>query len=342
MANKYDVQRLLQTKYSHSQSYYDVKILDDFVSSRRTSEVIRFYQVIDYQDDSEFLSRLYFLNEVFEKLRLFSEYYKYHNEIPRFFMPKLCKIMSNYHDKRRRIEYYRIKRIIEEENKKNPSKPKKTIVGNLPQDTIPTSPKPLQMYSKILSEIQDASTTVEAINNKLNALQMNVGELNLLPSNREQEQLQDFIHFIVDKHKLKTITQQMQLNSPKTYNEPSLGMRQQSIKQIISRTQKNQWTFPLSPKPGQNVQSQANGFTQRKIIKDSLQKMLSPVQKIIINSPSNHNYNNTTIQLKSKISSTKNQQQSLSISKKLKINNVIHFPLRMHKHTRSDFRLNRK
>lgn len=45
-------------------------------------------------------------------------------------MNKLCEIMSkysyyyiSYHDKKRRVEYYRIKRMIEEENKKNPNKP---------------------------------------------------------------------------------------------------------------------------------------------------------------------------------------------------------------------------
>jgi len=36
------------------------------------------------------------LGELFQKLRLFTEYYKYHNEIPRFFMPYLCEIMSKY------------------------------------------------------------------------------------------------------------------------------------------------------------------------------------------------------------------------------------------------------
>lgn len=31
-----------------------------------------------------------------DKLQLFTEYYKYHNEIPRFFMPKLSDMMSKY------------------------------------------------------------------------------------------------------------------------------------------------------------------------------------------------------------------------------------------------------
>ncbi|CAD8179471.1 unnamed protein product [Paramecium pentaurelia] len=341
MANKYDVQRFLEKKYAHSQSYYYSKTLNDFVSSARTPDVIGFYQVMAYREDSEYLKRFYCLSELFQKLRLFTEYYKYHNEIPRFFMPYLCEIMSNYHDKRRRIEYYRIKRIIEEENRNNPNKPKKAIVGDSPQDAIPTSPKLQQVYSKILSGIQDASTTIETINNKLNALQINVGELNLQPSNREQEQLQNFIQFMVDKQKLKTITQYVQLNSPKTYNKLPIGVSQQTIKQIISRTQKNQQTFHLSPKTGQDVQFQGGAYTQR-ILKDPLQKMLTPAQIYTMHSPLNHNHNNTAIQLKSKISSSKNKQQSLSLSKQFKISDAIRLPLRMHQHTRSDVRFYRK
>ncbi|CAD8212958.1 unnamed protein product [Paramecium pentaurelia] len=340
MANKYNMQRFLEKKYAHCQSYYYSKTLNDFVSSARTLDVIRFYQVMDFKDDSEYLKRFYCLNEVFEKLRLFAEYYKYHNEIPRFFMPYFCRILSNYHDKKRRIEYYRIKRIIEEENRQNPNKPKKAIVGDSPLEDNPTTTKPQQMYSKILSDIQDASTTIETINNKLNALQINVGELNLQPSNREQEQLQNFIQFMIDKQKQKTITQHIQLNSPKTNNKVSIGVSQQTIKQIISRTIKNQQTFHLSPKTGQQTQSQVGTFTQR-IIKDPLKKMLTPTQIYSMNSPQNNN--NTTIQLKSKISSSsKIKQQSLSISKQFKISDALHLPLRIHQHTRSDVRFYRK
>jgi hypothetical protein len=39
----------------------------------------------------------------------------------------------SYHDKKRRIEYFRIARDIEEENKKNPDKPPKGIVGDKPE-----------------------------------------------------------------------------------------------------------------------------------------------------------------------------------------------------------------
>lgn len=36
------------------------------------------------------------------------------------------------YDKKRRIEFFRIAKVIEEENKKNPNKPPKGIVGDIP------------------------------------------------------------------------------------------------------------------------------------------------------------------------------------------------------------------
>ena len=42
--------------------------------------------------------------------------------------------LNNFHDKKRRIEYYRIAEIIEEENKKNPKRPPKGIVGDRPDN----------------------------------------------------------------------------------------------------------------------------------------------------------------------------------------------------------------
>jgi hypothetical protein len=41
-------------------------------------------------------------------------------------------ILNKYFDKKRKFEYYRIAKIIESENKKNPDRPPKGIVGEKP------------------------------------------------------------------------------------------------------------------------------------------------------------------------------------------------------------------
>ena len=45
---------------------------------------------------------------------------KFHTDITRIFMEPIATILNKYYDKKRKFEYYRIAKLIEEENKKNP------------------------------------------------------------------------------------------------------------------------------------------------------------------------------------------------------------------------------
>ena len=47
-------------------------------------------------------------------------------------MEPIATILNKYYDKKRKFEYYRIAKLIEEENKKNPQRPPKGIVGDRP------------------------------------------------------------------------------------------------------------------------------------------------------------------------------------------------------------------
>jgi len=55
---------------------------------------------------------IYNLYEYREKLPLLIEYYKFHNEIPRMFMMPISEMLNKFHDKKRRIEYYRVKKML--------------------------------------------------------------------------------------------------------------------------------------------------------------------------------------------------------------------------------------
>ena len=65
---------------------------------------------------------------------MLGEYYKYHNDIPRMFMLPAIIPLNWFHDRKRRLEYFRIAKMIDEENNKNPDKPPKGIVGDKPED----------------------------------------------------------------------------------------------------------------------------------------------------------------------------------------------------------------
>lgn len=48
------------------------------------------------------------------------EYYKFHRDKPRLFMLPVTIELEKYHAKKRRYDYYRVAKLIELENAKNP------------------------------------------------------------------------------------------------------------------------------------------------------------------------------------------------------------------------------
>lgn len=84
-------------------------------------------------EEDEYLKRIYKVVEYKQKISLLTEYYKYHSDIPRLFMLPASVNINNFHDKWRRFEYFWIAKIIDEENKNNPEKPPKGIVGDKPE-----------------------------------------------------------------------------------------------------------------------------------------------------------------------------------------------------------------
>ncbi len=49
------------------------------------------------------------------KIELLSEYYKYHEDVPRIFMMPLAEVVHNFYDKKRRINYIKITKMLKGE-----------------------------------------------------------------------------------------------------------------------------------------------------------------------------------------------------------------------------------
>lgn len=47
-------------------------------------------------------------------------------------MEPQTNVLNKYYDKKRKLDYYRIAKLIEEDNKNNPDQPPKGIVGEKP------------------------------------------------------------------------------------------------------------------------------------------------------------------------------------------------------------------
>ncbi|CAK61717.1 unnamed protein product (macronuclear) [Paramecium tetraurelia] len=119
-------------KYSQSQNYHYTKGITEILHNYRTANNILYKDVIMYDTPEELLCKIYKSDMMYEKLQMLGEYYKFHNDIPRLFMLPAIIPLNYYHDKKRRLEYFRIAKLIAQENKNNPDKPPKGIVGDSP------------------------------------------------------------------------------------------------------------------------------------------------------------------------------------------------------------------
>ena len=106
----------LYNKYSSSQNYYYTKDVNNILSGAKTPAVLAFTDIACYCEDEQLLKRQYAHDEYPQKIALLSEYYKYHEDVPRVFSMPVAKIVHNYYDKKRRINYIRITRMLREEN----------------------------------------------------------------------------------------------------------------------------------------------------------------------------------------------------------------------------------
>jgi len=82
----------------------------------RLKHIIEFKDLMQLYDSDEYLIEFFPIAHFKSKLLYLTEYYKFHKDIPRFFESPHNEIVSKYHDRRRRVQYYKIKKILREQN----------------------------------------------------------------------------------------------------------------------------------------------------------------------------------------------------------------------------------
>ena len=68
--------------------------------------VINFKDEMCFTEMEEHVKKVYHKNNLNAKITYLTEYYKFHKDIPRLFMVPTTIILNNFHDKKRRIEYF--------------------------------------------------------------------------------------------------------------------------------------------------------------------------------------------------------------------------------------------
>ena len=104
--------RFLYEKYSSSQNYYYMKEVNFFIANVGTPVVVAFQETLQMHSEDEVLRRFYHKREVWSKIESLTEYYKFHTEVPRLFIQPSCEIVNRFHDKKRKLNYIRITKMI--------------------------------------------------------------------------------------------------------------------------------------------------------------------------------------------------------------------------------------
>ena len=153
--NKFNdmVTKALYTKYSSSQNYYYTKDINEILSESRTASVILFKDSMHFDEQEEYLKRFYRYSEYDFKIRMLSEYYKFHNDVARLFMMPITNVVNKHHDKKRRLEYIRVTKLLKEEQDAKDAKegkaPKKSSKG----EEKKRDPKDFIIADRILDEL---------------------------------------------------------------------------------------------------------------------------------------------------------------------------------------------
>ena len=111
---RYLNQRLFNA-YSSSQNYFYSQKINDIVSSKRCQETVEFNSWHQSSDHS-FLKRYYMFFEYHTKMVLLVEYYRYHQDVPRFFQHLTSSVIYKFYDRKRRINYNAVVKKLKGDN----------------------------------------------------------------------------------------------------------------------------------------------------------------------------------------------------------------------------------
>ena len=127
------VHKSLYNKYASSQNYYYTKELNDLLSDSRTPMSIRLKDFQCLDDSDEYLKRYYKCSEYEPKVKLLTEYYKFHWDIPRLFMVPITEVINRYHDRKRRLQYLKVTKMLKDQKESQIPPPAKPNNDNKPK-----------------------------------------------------------------------------------------------------------------------------------------------------------------------------------------------------------------
>ncbi|CAD8048411.1 unnamed protein product [Paramecium sonneborni] len=214
------INHTLYHKYASSQNYYFTKEINDILSKNRTSATIKFYDDMQYLENDEYMSKVYYFEDYQSKIYFLVEFYKYHHDLPRFTVDEdIIQILNLYYDKKRKLEYYKIQRQIEQENLKNPDQPQKAIVGDKPIESQSTPQSEISGNSTINNNVENIlSDTILQQKNQNQISQQDISQITKLQDDQKSE-IQQMLEVLNQAKQKNTQKCSFQKNSSPSFKQ---------------------------------------------------------------------------------------------------------------------------
>jgi len=248
------ISEALYEKYSATQVYYYTSDINDILNHERSAAVELFKDMLIFDDVDEFLKRYYKRSEYKNKIKLLTEYYKYHNDIARLFMKPQRDTIIKFHDNKRRVEFKILKDEIGEDQFEGDSANSSESKHKLKKLTVPKKDKwskPLLKGVKFLKKEKDkydrllrgvktpfeeksfnSKDTIFYLNLKLGyAISDTVNDSQYKTHTATLTNLSKFLNFIKSKSKLKPKIMQIGSSKTNVKSIPSKKLRKDFKKQ---------------------------------------------------------------------------------------------------------------
>ncbi|CAD8185763.1 unnamed protein product [Paramecium pentaurelia] len=259
----------LYNKYAESQNYYFTKDINEIILDQPTKPNIVFKDLVLLDEDVEYMKKIYQPHSLDNKMEVLTEFYKFHNDLPRWAVSSsIVNILNEYYNQKRKLEYYKIQKIIDEENKNNPEKPPKGIVGDEPIQTESTPPSHTIesgiIVGNVLDELQNTPSyskhDQEKIRGKINNNNHNDIHQQLLKIEKLKTERQQDNNNIIKEFKLSQL-----LTNDKIKNIKSLITSQKRQLKIIHPDQCGQLDLPKPKLKHQQILEQLHQRVTEKL-----------------------------------------------------------------------------
>ena len=154
----------LKVKYQ-DEMYCICSPVVNIIDKTKSVDYIKFVEDCHLQEKTESLTKYYRKTHYENKIKELTTFYKFHQEVPRLFMKDKCVVIHYYYDAKRRINYERIRRLLELEM--DPGDVNHTSNLEIIREDAP-SPKKKGGTKRTYTELCDVLLTDSLIEHELN------------------------------------------------------------------------------------------------------------------------------------------------------------------------------